>query len=154
MARILVTGCIVALAAGLWACGDDAEPPGGDSGGKLDGASGDGGTAGLTLKSLSPEKSTLIVNMLQDVYVELSGPAKQPVYVDVTSKDPASVAVVHAQLKFDTYDTKEMTTIQGLKLTSGKEIAIEFKLRGSTSTKTHYAKVQQKLPDAGVVSDL
>lgn len=155
MARIRIAGCVVVMMmAGPWACGDDSDRPDVDSGtSQLDGSTGGDGSTSITIKSLTPEKATLIVKMLQDVHVELSRPPSETIIVDVTSKDPDTVGVVHPQLTFSSYDAEEMTTIEGLKLSDGKEVAIEFKIRGTSETKTFYATVQKDLPDAGPLPD-
>jgi hypothetical protein len=155
MTCIRIAGSVVLMmVAGLWACGDDSDKPDVDSGtSQLDGSIGGDGSAGITIKSLTPERATLIVKMLQDVHVELSRPPSETVIVDVTSKDPETVGVVHPQLTFNKYDAEEMTTIEGLKLSNGQEVEIEFTIRGTGETKTFYAKVQKDLPDAGPQPD-
>jgi len=147
----LTLGLLVVLGT---ACGDDSGPArdglSGEQG--LDGSSGEGGS-GLTIKSLKPDKATLILKQLQDVYVTLSKPAPTETYVDITSKDPLTISVVHQTLKFDVFDSEKMTTVEALKLTSGQDVGVEFKIRGTGATATFYAKVQKTLPDAGPLPD-
>lgn len=147
MTRVRLTGVFLTLLLAC-ACSDDTETPK-DGSTVADGGGGDL-HANLTIKSLTPESATLIVNMLQDIKVELSRPPANKVYVDVVSKDPASISVVHATLAFPEFDTEEMTTIQAKQLTNGKEVEVEFTVRGSSAKKIFKAKVQKVLPDAGV----
>jgi hypothetical protein len=67
--------------------------------------------------------------------------------VDVTSKDPTTISVVHTTLKFPELDTEEMTTVQAKKLTNGAEV--EFKIQGTSETAVFKAKVRRCSPTAG-----
>jgi hypothetical protein len=150
MTRVRLTGVFLSLLLAL-ACGDDTDKP--NDGSATDGLSDGGGGdlhPNLKIKSLTPETATLILNQLQDIKVELNTPPTQKVYVDVISKDPTTITVVHATLTFPEFDTEEMTTVQALKLTNGAEAEVTFTIRGTGETATFKAKVQKVLPDFGV----
>jgi hypothetical protein len=148
MTRVRLTGVFLTLLLAC-ACSDDTDKPN-DGSTVADGSSGGDLHATLKIKSVTPESATLIVNMLQDIKVELSRPPTQKVYVDVVSKDPAKISVVHATLAFPEFDSEEMTTIQAKQLTNGAEVEVEFTVRGTSHKATFKAKVQKVLPDAGV----
>jgi hypothetical protein len=147
MIRALSIAAIVCLAG----CSDDS---GGNGSAEkvLDASSVEGGQKAVGIKPFEPDTVTTAVKLLQDVKVVLTKAAPDTLYVDVESKDPKTVAVVTATLKYSKWDEQQTTTIEGLQ-ESTQDVEVVFTVRDTTETQTLKVKVLKVLPDAGPPPD-
>ena len=147
---IRIGAVLVALLLPLVGCSDDSASDASPGEQILDATPGEAGQVGI--QPFSPPTVVLAENMLHDLYVKLTGPAPQELYVDVESNDPSSVSVSTSILKFPKWADSQMTVIQGLKVTT-QDVEVVCTLRDTSITQTLKVQVVKELPDAGPPSD-